>query len=113
MHLEGLRPIVALAGHIVVPPLPVKAGWRDRRVLSGCDATLTVPADGVNPKERRCRGPVQRRVAKRAPALFALAGFVASELHDLDDKWPAIAIADMTADSRGCTHRGRQPAERE
>lgn len=37
---EGQRPTVALAGHIVVPPLPVKAGWRDRQVLSGCECKL-------------------------------------------------------------------------
>src|SRR6476620_4752750 len=36
-HLEDWRPTVAHAGHIVVPPLPVKAGWRDRQVLSGCN----------------------------------------------------------------------------
>jgi hypothetical protein len=32
-HVEGWRPTVALAGHIVVPPLPVRAGWRGRSPL--------------------------------------------------------------------------------
>src|SRR5262245_45127111 len=33
-HIPGeQRPTVALAGHIVVPPLPVKAGWRGRSPL--------------------------------------------------------------------------------
>jgi len=51
-HLEGWRPTVALAGHIVVPPLPVKAGWRDRQVLSGCEFIHNVVNDSVNSRGR-------------------------------------------------------------
>jgi len=43
---EGQRPTVALAGHIAVPPLPVKAGWRGRQALSGCKAILSDAANG-------------------------------------------------------------------
>src|SRR5262245_33959957 len=64
-HLEGWRPTVALAGHIVVPPLPVKAGWRDRQVLSGCELIDTATDICVS----RCgRGSTRSTPRARCPS---------------------------------------------
>src|SRR6476620_9594121 len=61
-HLEVWRPTVAFAGHIVVPPLPVKAGWRGQALIDQSPAAIgTGKSNAIsNDRVERMRREIER-----------------------------------------------------